>query len=82
MASTETTIAPNATSPDSIDIHSDAAVQEWAGRLDVSASQIREAVGVVGDRATDVEAHLKGSRSLTNADRVDEADGAAPPRSD
>jgi len=81
MASTDTTIAPNATGPDRIDIRSDLAVEEWAKRLDVTGSQIKEAVSLVGDRATDVEAHLKGSRSTTNADRVDEAGGAASPKS-
>ena len=31
----------------------------------------------VGDRATDVEMHLKGTRSTTNTDRVEEAGGAS-----
>ena len=73
MANSETTIAPNATGPDTIDVQSDIAVDEWAKRLNVSAAQVKDAVKVVGDRAADVEAHLKGSRSTTNADRVAEA---------
>ncbi len=43
-------------------------------RIDVNVSQeqLREAVAAVGDKAADVEMHLKGARSTTNADRVRE----------
>ena len=44
-----------------------------AERLDVSPDQIRDAVEKVGDRSSDVELHLKGSRSTTNDDRVESA---------
>jgi hypothetical protein len=67
MSDPDTTIAPNATGPDRIDVHSDAALAQWASRFQVSADQVKEAVGVVGDRAADVELHLKGSRASTNA---------------
>ena len=67
---------PNATSPDVIDLHSDASMQEWSKKLAVTDAQLKEAVAAVGDRATDVEMHLKGSRSTTNVERVDEAGGA------
>jgi hypothetical protein len=60
---------------DSIDLNDPQAVQRWAAELDVSAEQIKDAVAVVGARATDVEMHLKGSRSSTNSDRVDELGG-------
>lgn len=47
----------------------------WAKKLDVSEDQIKEAVDQVGSKAADVEMHLKGSRSTTNAERVDEVGG-------
>lgn len=62
--------------PDRVDLASDASVAEWSKKLAVTEMQLKEAVSKVGDRATDVEMHLKGSRSTTNEERVDEA-GAA-----
>ena len=53
-----------------IDVNSEASVSEWATKLDSTDSQVRDAVAEVGDRATDVEMYLKGSRSTTNIDRV------------
>ncbi len=47
----------------------------WAGKLDVSPDQLQQAVAAVGTLAADVEMHLKGSRSTTNADRVEDAGG-------
>ncbi len=58
--------------PDRIDVQSEESLAEWAEKLDTTASQLRDAVGRVGDRATDVEMDLKGSRSTTNTERVDE----------
>ncbi|WP_219214930.1 DUF3606 domain-containing protein [Variovorax boronicumulans] len=66
-----------AASPDRIDTQSAASLAEWAKKLDVTDTQLKEAVSKVGDRATDVELHLKGSRSTTNTERVDET-GDAP----
>lgn len=60
--------------PDRIDLNDPAAAREWARRLDATEEQLREAVQAVGTRATDVEMHLKGARSSTNADRVHELD--------
>ena len=37
-------------------------VRDWATKFGVSKEQLLEAVKQVGDVATDVEAHLKGSR--------------------
>ncbi|RZI91906.1 MAG: DUF3606 domain-containing protein [Variovorax sp.] len=74
-ANDKTTIAPNDTGPDRIDVQSDAALAEWAKRLDVSPDQLKEAVAAVGDSASDVEMHLKGTRSSTNEDRVEKAGG-------
>jgi hypothetical protein len=73
MASQDSTFAPNETGPERIDVGSDGTLQTWAKRLNVSSDQIREAVEKVGDLASDVELHLKGSRSTTNDDRVEAA---------
>ena len=75
MSDNDTPIAPNATGPDTIDVQSDAALEEWAKKLDTTTQQLKDAVAEVGDRATDVEMHLKGTRSTTNTDRVEEAGG-------
>jgi hypothetical protein len=74
MGNEDITFAPNATGADRIDVNSDEALRIWAERLDVSPDQIREAVAKVGDRSSDVELHLKGSRSTTNDDRVEAAE--------
>lgn len=57
-----------------IDAGSDADVERWARELDASPQQIRDAVKAVGDKADDVELHLKGTRSTTNTERVEDAD--------
>lgn len=62
--------------PDRVDLTSDASLAEWSKKLNVTEAQLKEAVSKVGDRATDIEMHLKGSRSTTNEERVDEAGGA------
>lgn len=64
-----------AASPESqqIDIHSEEDLREWSRKLDVSPDQLKEAVEAVGQQATDVEDHLKGSRATTNSERVHEA---------
>jgi hypothetical protein len=61
--------------PDRIDLSDEQATAAWAKRLDATPEQLREAVQAVGDRAADVEMHLKGARSTTNADRVKELGG-------
>ena len=61
--------------PDRVDVHDHAASAHWAKKLDVSDQQLKDAVKAVGDKAADVEMHLKGSRSTTNADRVGELKG-------
>ena len=58
--------------PDRIDMNDPAARAQWAKKLDTTQAQLREAVAAVGDVAADVEMHLKGSHSTTNADRMDE----------
>ena len=61
--------------PDRIVLDDEQAVAHWAKKLDATPQQLREAVGAVGDKAADVEMHLKGARSTTNADRVHELGG-------
>lgn len=58
------------TAPDRIELIDPFAAQVWAKKFNVSPEQLREAIEAVGDQAADVELHLKGSRSSTNADRV------------
>jgi hypothetical protein len=61
--------------PDRIALDDDQALERWAKKLDATPEQLREAVQAVGDRAADVEMHLKGARSTTNSDRVHELGG-------
>ncbi|MES2784321.1 MAG: DUF3606 domain-containing protein [Pseudomonadota bacterium] len=58
--------------PDRIDINNEQELTRWAKKLDATAMQLRDAVTKVGDKASDVELHLKGTRSTTNDDRVEE----------
>ena len=63
---------------DRIDVHDDAALNHWAPKLDTTRQQLIDAVAAVGDVAGDVEMHLKGSRSTTNADLVEEVIDSEP----
>ncbi|RYD86769.1 DUF3606 domain-containing protein [Noviherbaspirillum suwonense] len=56
-----------------IDLQDEASMKEWEKKLDATAEQLKEAVAAVGDLASDVEAHLKGSRSSVNSERVHNA---------
>jgi hypothetical protein len=58
--------------PDRIAINDPAALAEWVKKLDTTEDQLRDAIAKVGDKATDIEMHLKGARSTTNSDRVRE----------
>lgn len=58
--------------PDRIDMNDPAACAQWARKLDATQAQLRDAVAAVGNIAADVEMHLKGSHSTTNADRMGE----------
>jgi hypothetical protein len=62
--------------PERINVNNLANCAQWAKKLNVSDEQLREAVQAVGDKAADVEMHLKGARSTTNADRVRNLRGA------
>lgn len=46
-----------------------------ASRFGVTDAQVREAIVAVGTRPSDIELHLKGSRSSSNSDRVHDASG-------
>lgn len=56
-----------------IDITDEALVQSGANKLNVSPQQIHDAVAEVGSNASDVEEHLKGTRSTTNAEQTRQA---------
>ncbi|KTT15551.1 DUF3606 domain-containing protein [Pseudacidovorax intermedius] len=60
MPDDHTLLAPAGNDPDRIDMQSDAAVAEWARRMDIDETRLRAAVAAVGDRATDVARHLAG----------------------
>jgi Protein of unknown function (DUF3606) len=64
--------------PDLIDINDPAACAHWVKKLDTTEAQLRDAVADVGNKAADVEMHLKGSHSTTNSDRVRELGGGEP----
>lgn len=54
-----------------IDAKSAADVAQLARKLDATVEQVEEAIRAVGPNASDIELHLKGSRSTTNAERTD-----------
>jgi hypothetical protein len=62
--------------PERININNLANCAQWAKKLNVTDEQLREAIQAVGDKATDVEMHLKGARSTTNDDRMRDLGGA------
>ncbi len=57
-----------------VNVSEDYELRAWAKKLDATPEQIREAVKAVGDRAADVEMHLKGTHASTNADQEARAD--------
>lgn len=61
--------------PDRIEVDDAQALERWAKKLDTTPQQLRDAVKAVGNRAADVEGHLKGVHSTTNSDRVKELGG-------
>jgi hypothetical protein len=67
---------------DRIDLNDQAACERWAKKLNVTHQQMREAIGAVGDNASDVEMHLKGVRSTSNDERVDTALEQGAPSND
>ncbi len=69
--------SPPAGSVDQIDPDDTASMAKWSEKLKVTQEQLRAAVAAVGKRASDVELHMKGSRSITNEKRVEDA-GQSP----
>jgi Protein of unknown function (DUF3606) len=65
---------PPGIEPDRIDINDPSACEHWAKKLDTTKMQLQDAVAAVGSMATDVEMHLKGTRSTTNDDRIEEVE--------
>lgn len=59
--------------PDHINVQDSESLARWTGELDTTEEQLKEAVAQVGDKAADVEMHLKGTRSTTNKDRIEQA---------
>jgi ABC-type transporter Mla subunit MlaD len=51
----------------------DESLRRWAGKLDATEDQIRDAIRAVGSNAGEVEDYLKGSRATTNSERVRKA---------
>jgi Protein of unknown function (DUF3606) len=49
--------------PQRIDINDKAACESWAHRLNVTHEKLRQAVGEVGDDASEVEKHLRQPRN-------------------
>ena len=48
-------------------------IQRLADEFDATTDQIEEAIAAVGANRSDIELHLKGSRSSSNSDRVHDA---------
>jgi hypothetical protein len=64
--------------PERINLNDKATTDSWAKKLNVTHVQLREAIAAVGDKAADVELHLKGSRSTTNSERMDQSQETNP----
>lgn len=45
-------------------------LRRYATKFNVTEDQIRDAIKAVGSNASDVEEHLKGSRTTTNSEKV------------
>lgn len=58
-----------------INLNQEHELRDWSKKFDVTVEQLREAVAKVGDRADDVEMHLKGSRATTQGEQIKKAGG-------
>jgi len=45
-----------------INVNEDYELRDWAAKFGVTTEQLKQAVATVGDRAAEVEQHLKGKR--------------------
>jgi hypothetical protein len=71
----------NRNQADRIDLNDKAKCEQWVRKLNITHEQLREAVGAVGDNASDVEMHLRGSRATTNDEKVEKSPGKERPSS-
>ncbi len=67
---------PSAGKPDLVNLEDPDSIARWVKELNTTESQLRDAVAEVGTKAADVEMHLKGARSSTNEDRMQQAPSA------
>jgi hypothetical protein len=51
---------PPGVQPERINLNDKATTEAWTKKLNATWEQLREAVAAVGDKATNVEQHLKG----------------------
>ena len=58
---------------DRINVRDSESLARWTSELDTTEEQLKDAVAQVGDKAADVEMHLKGTRSTTNKGRIEQA---------
>ena len=56
-----------------LNIEDDSELSAWSKKFDATPEQLKEAVAAVGNLESDIEMHLKGSRSTANSDRVHDA---------
>ena len=56
-----------------INVNEDYELRDWSKKFDVTPEQLKDAVRAVGDRADDVELHLKGSRATTQSEQMKDA---------
>ena len=56
-----------------INVNEDYELRDWSKKFDVTPEQLKDAVRTVGDRADDVELHLKGSRATTQSEQMKDA---------
>ena len=59
---------PPGVQPERINLNDKQTTEAWARKLNATWEQLREAVAAVGDRAADVETHLKASRRINHSD--------------
>ena len=59
----------NGSDRERINVNEDYELRDWSKKFDVTPEQLKRAVQAVGDRADQVEKHLKGSRGTSNADQ-------------
>lgn len=59
---------PPGVQPERINLNDKATTEAWTKKFNVTREELHAAVAAVGDRAADVETHLKESRSTSWTD--------------